>query len=738
MRIQRMRAVFGRLEDRTLSLEPGLNVISGGNEAGKSTWAAFLAAMLYGVDTRARSKGAEVPVKVKYAPWSGKPMAGRMELDWNGRNIVLERSSGQTPLGTLKAFDRDSGSPIPELGGADCGEILTGVEESVFRKSAFLQQRGQAVSADPQLEKRLSGLVAGGSEDYAFTEIDAKLKKLQNALQFNQMGLIPKARAELNGIDEALDRAARLLRQQAKTAAELKALREEEAELVRINAGTEALRQRDLRRAAAESRSALEAAQSERAALEARCAGLPAPDVLDSMKEDVRELRAAVESAEMEDRMDPVEAPAVPKDERFPDPDPKKVRAQADREAAFVRRANDMYPQRERSWAMAKYLIPAVTAVIAAWLLLLFSSNPNKIYLFSVCGITVLVGLILFIEYRQRAASRRALDYAAQILARYGCVDSEGIDRAAEDYLRKLEAFRAAQEAAARKTEARSARSAQLAERETALLDRMRAGGADCGNLDAAERWLRQAGDDRLALDQAQRDERRAAEQYERLRPHAGQGLSVPEEDLGEFASYDLAVVRDRLSRCRAAMAPLRSEADRLDGAISQIGDTLALHARREQTQARIARLEQRYAAILLARRALKDADEDLRARFAPMLCRRAGELFSELTGGAYDRVSLDRDMQVTVHPAGSAVDRPLSCLSGGTVDQLWLALRLAICDLLLPEAPIVLDDALVYFDDERLKTALTLLRKLGKTRQILLFTCQDREKRILDQKISE
>ena len=120
------------------------------------------------------------------------------------------------------------------------------------------------------------------------------------------------------------------------------------------------------------------------------------------------------------------------------------------------------------------------------------------------------------------------------------------------------------------------------------------------------------------------------------------------------------------------------------------------------------------------------------------MLCRRAGELFSELTGGAYDRVSLDRDMQVTVHPAGSAVDRPLSLLSGGTVDQLWLALRLAICDLLLPEAPIVLDDALVYFDDERLKTALTLLRKLGKTRQILLFTCQDREKRILDQKISE
>ena len=735
MRIRRMRAVFGRLEDRTLSLEPGLNVISGGNEAGKSTWAAFLAAMLYGVDTRARSKGAEVPVKIKYAPWSGKPMAGRMELDWNGRNIVLERSSGQTPLGTLKAFDRDSGSPIPELGGADCGEVLTGVEESVFRRSAFLQQRGQAVSADPRLEKRLSGLVAAGSEDYAYTEIDGKLKKLQNALQFNQMGLIPKARAELDAIDEALDRASRLLRQQAATAAERKALQDEEAELVRICAGTEALRQRDLRRAAEESRSALEAVQSERAALEARCAGLPAPEELGRMKEAVRELRAAVESAEMEERLDPIAVPEIPADDRFPDAEnPDEILTRAARDAALVRRAEELPAPRRQNRDLVLHFIPGLCALLAAVLVFLFLPGlPAAPWVLLSAG----VGLTVWApvrHFRKRAAASREQEAAAQILARYRCKDAEEMLHAAAEHRKALDNNRTAREAAVRKAEDRKARRAALEAREAALLDRLRAENADCGSLNAAALWLRQAEDDRLALEQAQRGERRAAEQYERLRPHAEEAASVPEADLSEFAACDLTVVRDRLSRCRAAMVPLRSEADRLDGAISQIGDTLALQARREQTQARIARLEQRYSAILLARRALKDADEALRARFAPMLCRRAGALFSELTGGAYDRVSLDRDMQVTVHPAGSAVDRPLSLLSGGTVDQLYLALRLAICDLLLPEAPIVLDDALVYFDDERLKTALTLLRKLGKTRQILLFTCQDREKRILDQ----
>ena len=72
---------------------------------------------------------------------------------------------------------------------------------------------------------------------------------------------------------------------------------------------------------------------------------------------------------------------------------------------------------------------------------------------------------------------------------------------------------------------------------------------------------------------------------------------------------------------------------------------------------------------------------------------------------------------------------RPGGYLSAGTRDALYLALRLAICELALPEGtPLVLDDALVCFDDVRLQTALAVLRQEAATRQILLFTCQSRE----------
>ena len=69
--------------------------------------------------------------------------------------------------------------------------------------------------------------------------------------------------------------------------------------------------------------------------------------------------------------------------------------------------------------------------------------------------------------------------------------------------------------------------------------------------------------------------------------------------------------------------------------------------------------------------------------------------------------------------------------LSQGASDQLYLAVRLAVCQLVLPAenaAPIILDDALVSFDDGRMAAALDYLLELSAQRQILLFTCQSRE----------
>lgn len=91
----------------------------------------------------------------------------------------------------------------------------------------------------------------------------------------------------------------------------------------------------------------------------------------------------------------------------------------------------------------------------------------------------------------------------------------------------------------------------------------------------------------------------------------------------------------------------------------------------------------------------------------------------------------LDRAFHLSAEPAGEGVYRNAALLSAGTTDQLYLAARLAICDLVLPPeagVPIVLDDALANFDDSRCAAALRWLKAEGEHRQILLFTCHSRE----------
>ena len=93
MKILSMTATFGKLDGETLELRPDLDIQSAPNEWGKSTWCAFLTAMLYGIDTRERTTQDTLAVKERYAPWSGAPMSGSMDINWNGRDITIERHS---------------------------------------------------------------------------------------------------------------------------------------------------------------------------------------------------------------------------------------------------------------------------------------------------------------------------------------------------------------------------------------------------------------------------------------------------------------------------------------------------------------------------------------------------------------------------------------------------------------------------------------------------------------------
>jgi uncharacterized protein YhaN len=166
-------------------------------------------------------------------------------------------------------------------------------------------------------------------------------------------------------------------------------------------------------------------------------------------------------------------------------------------------------------------------------------------------------------------------------------------------------------------------------------------------------------------------------------------------------------------------------------GQADALGQETALRSQLKQVRQRIERLEDTYAALEMAQKALGAATSELQRRFAPRISKRAQELFSKLTGGRYQRMMLAEDLSIHVSAEQEATLRASQWRSDGTVDQLYLALRLAVAEELTPDAPLVLDDAMVRFDDDRLTTALNILSEMAENKQVILFTCQSREKKL-------
>lgn len=207
MKIKSMTATFGKLEKARLEPGEGLNLIYAPNEGGKSTWAAFWKAMLYGIDTRDRDKKGYLADKNHYQPWSGAPMEGEMELEWKGRNITIRRGPrGNTPFGSFSAVYTGTEEPVPELTGANCGEMLTGVGAAVFSRSAFLGADNLSLTSTPELDRRIAALVSSGEEDVSFTQVQSRLKEWLNKRRVNKsVGEIPRLEGELSQAREALD-----------------------------------------------------------------------------------------------------------------------------------------------------------------------------------------------------------------------------------------------------------------------------------------------------------------------------------------------------------------------------------------------------------------------------------------------------------------------------------------------------------------------------------------------------
>lgn len=709
-----LNATFGRLEQHELHLHSGLNLICAPNESGKSTWGSFICAMLYGLSTRDRGLMAD---KNRFAPWSGAAMQGRMDILSNGRALTLQRDTrrANAPMGNFSCTYTGTGTPVEGITAQNAGEQLLGVPRDVWERSAFIGQNALAVSQSAELERRISSLITTGEEDASFTESYERLKKQLNRRKHNKTGQIPVLERDIAQLHQSLQELD-ALEQQARQAQEEVSALTQRVDGLRHQAAQQQTQIRQ-ERINAWHRAARTAEEAQRRADILAEAAAPLPDdaALSLLEGQAAALQSDMatltgqRSAANEARTAAAEAHAVW--EAHP--------LYPDDAAALERRAASIAPAKAPS-----LLLPAADGlllVISTVLAVVFRAASLQRWIFA--GMALLAAaLTVFSVCLRRRAIRQEQERADR--------DRAALAEQTASYLPLRDRAAQTDEAARRAGTILSGAEESCRSRLLTLLTQVQRFAPAAADLSGAQIALSDARRSRDTLADARRTAREAAVGRDVLQSQLSEeDLTRPPMPVTPIAGGSVEL---ELSQAQTALADARSRYDHLLGRIRGLDRSSDLTDQLSQKQEELARLQQEYDAITLAMTALEQANIILKNRFSPALGARAAEIFSALTDGRYDKVLLSQDMALSAEQSGDPMSRSIRLLSQGAADQLYLAVRLAICGMVLPEekhVPLILDDALVSFDNRRLRAALDVLLAESERRQILLFTCQTRER---------
>ena len=187
-----------------------------------------------------------------------------------------------------------------------------------------------------------------------------------------------------------------------------------------------------------------------------------------------------------------------------------------------------------------------------------------------------------------------------------------------------------------------------------------------------------------------------------------------------------IAMFRAKITELDREAAAVESE---LVGLKTSVQDPGELYTRTCELDARIEELVAKHKAYYVAHKSIESASENLREVISPRLGSFATDLMGIMTDRRYTGFSIDEGLRVCYTEADGTV-RSVDFLSGGTRDLTYVAVRMALIDMLYTELPpIVLDESFAHQDNVRARSMMRSLAYLaGEGYQSFVFTCRGRE----------
>lgn len=687
MKILSIQGHFGNMNGQKIDFTDRLCCRVLPNGWGKTTVCAFIRVMLYGLNTAKRDTANALSDKTRYYPQDGKPMGGRMTVEFTGRPVTIVRESNRAGLMQgFQAFYEDTGELCTLLTARNCGQVLLGMGEDAFLSSAMIDGLDMTRPSSELSELILSMAQSGDTNARCGTALKALARWRLDLNSGNGHGEQPRLEEECRAAEKRLTEITAMENKTAvqrahaeKLSAEADKARETYEKIYLVYAGKMVGEESQLRILKADSEKRIRNLKD----------GLP-DEVL------LREAEEALYGYEGAVRLEREKRSGMPYvDSNFK----HRLREVDERKTTEEVKRNRVTRPRIRWTALVLALLLAVAAAGTA--LSGADFGPLTKYMpYVLSGMAALALLLSFLGSVPR------------------------LDDPDEDYDESKQQLTLEHR---RTVDDQHMAASVLQEEYDTVLRAARKLWPNAETIEQAGEWIRSARDDWQALRREQSKLQDILVQMKRLND------ASPKD---ETHKGEVDTARIRAAKARHAAEEAQQALAQMEGRLQAYGDKNEWQSALASARLGLEQVHMQLDAIRMAEEAVKSENASLSARISPQITELAQQYLAYLTSDSYKEIKLDSSLRArTAGDDGTLLDALR--LSSGTRDQLYFALRLAVCQVLSHQEsiPLLLDDPFLTWDNKRMERGLRLLQTLSKGRQVILLTCRQAGRLAIPQK---
>ncbi len=688
MKIKNLKVnAYGNIENKDINLREGINIIHGENESGKSTLLNYIVSSFYGIS---RNKdGKALSDFEKYKPWNSTEFSGRIEYqldngekyeifrDFNKKNPKIYNDKLEDISDEFATDKKDGSKFFIEQMGIDKQMYLSTVVST--QEEVRLDEKNQNM-----LIQKIANLAGTGEDNVSYKKALTKLQeKIRDEIGTNKtsqkpINIVEKKIAEINNkIAETAkykDRKYEIDNEKEQILNELRELEQQKQILQELH---NSMRNEE------EIKSRLEIQEKNRRE------NLDKINELTNQKNAINEKNEKIQNAKnhlqeiIKEHQENIE----------------KLNLEIEK----------MVNEKEEIPENEKPSIPFIIITVLLIVALVCSIVLIKNYLISgIIGVAIIIGSIVRLMSKNKQKKNKA--ELKERVNQEKQFKKEKLEKQKEQIISNINTV--SKELEKQEDEEKQVNSEiSMLKGQIILLEKNN------------EKILEEIENDNEQIkDRVEKSKQQIIEkyQYEKVK------------DLLQINNYQeyLSQIEERINNRKIKIKGLEIEYNTI---MPQLDEIVVLEEKLEADKEKLAELKDKEDIINIAIENLMDAYEEMKTTITPKFTKNLSESIQKISNDKYNKVTInDENGMIIENNRGEYVEAIK--LSTGTIDQLYLALRLSMIDELSKEnLPIILDESFAYSDNNRLKNMLQYLSSELNNHQAIIFTCTDREKKMLE-----